>query len=211
MKGPSTVFLLVVALLGAFAIMCVAAPVGAWWLHHGERYDEEIAWVESFQPLMPMRSALDGTLDRLHRERIERELRAGRLDHAVQAVRAARAWARRSGRPLDPAVTDLGLETYTRAADRLARQGRLSLAADWNDTLFAFAVRDPDEHRRSAAVAAFAEGLDLRVRDGQPCAALARVQWAQHGLGGEVPEFGPEVEQRLQQLCDKSRRGGVTR
>ena len=210
MKGPGLLFFLVAAVLGAFALVWIAAPVGAVWLHHAERYDDEIAWLEQMQPLLPMGAALDPTIDRLEQENIRRELFAGRVDLAVVAVRAARSRAHRSGRPLDPQTAALGLETYARAADRMQQHGRLSLAADWNDTLFAFAVRDPDADHRNAAVAAFAEGLDLRVRDGQPCAALARYQWARKGLGGEVPQLGPEVEQRLTQLCADSR-GGASR
>jgi hypothetical protein len=203
-------FFFVAAVLGAFALVWIAAPVGALWLHHEQRYDEEIAWLEQMQPLLPMGAAFDPTIERLQQENIRRELFAGRVDRAVVAVRGARARARRTGRPLDAQTAALGLETYTRAADRMQQHGKLSLAADWNDTLFAFAVRDPDPDHRNAAVAAFVEGLDLRVRDGQPCAALARYQWAQRGLGGEVPQLGPEVEQRLTQLCTDSH-GGASR
>ena len=45
--------LLVVSLLGALAIVWVAAPVRAWWLHRDARYDEEIVWLEGVQPLLP--------------------------------------------------------------------------------------------------------------------------------------------------------------
>ena len=208
MKGPAVAFFFVAAVLGAIAIVWLAAPVGAWWLHRTGRYDEEIAWLEQVQPLLPLGHLLDPTLDRLERDDIRRELFAGRVDRAVVAARAARGRSRRTGRPLDAETTGLVIETYARAADRMERHGRLSLAADWNDTLFTFAVRDADADRRNAAIAAFVEGLDLRVRDGQPCAALARVQWARKGLGGQVPQLGPDVDQHLEQLCAQSRGEG---
>ena len=57
-------------------------------------------------------------------------------------------------------------------------------------------------------IAAFMEGLDLRVRDGKPCEALARVEWARRGLGGEIPGLDPAVGQSLVMRCDESRRPG---
>src|SRR5262249_31341991 len=101
---------------------------------------------------------------------------------------------------------EVGLETYTRAADRMQRHGRLSLAADWNDTLFVFAVRDPDPKHRAAASAAFVEGLGLRVKDGRPCDVLARVAWAERGVGGEIPDVDPAIEQSLTARCDEVKR-----
>jgi len=129
----------------------------------------------------------------------------------VAAMRKARARSRARGeRPAEPLI-EVGLETYTRAADRMQRHGRLSLAADWNDTLFSFAVRDPDPKHRAAAAAAFIEGLGLRVRDGKPCEALARVSWAKRGLGGEIPDFDPAVETSLTSRCEEQQRvsGGM--
>ena len=96
----------------------------------------------------------------------------------------------------DPQLTVLGMETYARAADRMLQRGRPDLAADWNDSLFVFAVRDPDPRNQSAALGALLDGVDLRVKDGKPCAALARVQWARQGLGGEVPGLDPALEPR---------------
>jgi hypothetical protein len=88
----------------------------------------------------------------------------------------------------------------------MERHGRLSLAADWDDTLFVFAVRDPEPRRRAAASAAFLEGLGLRVRDGRPCDALARVQWAKRGLAGQIPDLDPALESSLIARCTEQRR-----
>lgn len=198
---------LALLVLVAAAVVALAAPIGAWWYHRQNDLDAEIAWVESFRPVTPWRAAVDASLDRLYRERVEVEIRAGRLDRAVQAMRLARRRVRSLSRPADPRLTAIGLETYTRASDRLARGGRLLAAADWCDTLFVFAVRDPDQRSREQAVAAFMEGLELRVRARQPCAALARLQWAKRGLGGEVPSVGPAVETDLARRCAAAQGG----
>lgn|GEM_PF-7027893 len=196
--------LFVVAVAAATALAWAAAPLGAWWLHRAARFDEEIAWLEDLRGVLPFGAALDPLLDARRRERVERELRAGRVDRAVQGMRAARA-ALAARRAHDPALVPLGLETYTRAADRMARHGRRDRAADWNDTLFVFAVRDPDENARRQAAAAFLEGLDLRVQDGRPCAALARLRWAERGLGGLVPGMPPGLAEELEARCAASR------
>ena len=52
---------------------------------------------------------------------------------------------------------------------------------------------------------AFQEALDLRVRNGEPCQALARIQWAKRGLGGQIPGFQPSIEEDLQIQCRQSR------
>jgi hypothetical protein len=111
----------------------------------------------------------------------------------------------------DDELVSLGVEVCTRAADRLERNGRLSAAADWNDSLFVLAVRAGDERMRIAAVAAFVEGLDLRTRDGQPCAAVARVEWARRGLGGEIPGFSQAMQSDLEARCTRARMGGRAR
>ena len=121
-------------------------------------------------------------------------------------MRRARARLRARGERPDVGLVDIGLETYTRAADRMQRHGRLSLAADWNDTLFVFAVRDQDPRHRAAAAAAFVEGLGLRVKDGKPCEALARVAWARRGLGGEIPDVDPAIERSLAARCQEQTR-----
>jgi hypothetical protein len=171
----------------------------------------EIRWMEGLEPLRVWDPGRHARIDARYREWVEVELRAGRIDQAVAAMRKARARSRARGeRPAEPLI-EVGLETYTRAADRMQRHGRLSLAADWNDTLFSFAVRDPDPKHRAAAAAAFIEGLGLRVRDGKPCEALARVSWAKRGLGGEIPDFDPAVETSLTSRCEEQQRvsGGM--
>ena len=183
-----------------------AAVGGAWWLHRHDRLDDEIAWLETFRPFVPWDRAVEAQVDRLFEERVRRALDQERLDRAVQALRLARGRARSRGIPPGPDLTSLGIETFTRAADRLEARGRLDLAADWDDTLFVFAVRAQRGHQRFAAVAAFIEGLDLRVRAGDPCAALDRVVWARRGLGGEIPGFQPSVEEDLAKQCAGSRR-----
>ena len=58
----------------------------------------------------------------------------------------------------------------------------------------------------SPALPRFMEGLDLRVRDGKPCAALSRVQWAKRGLGGVIPGVGMNLEEDLTMQCAQQRR-----
>jgi hypothetical protein len=172
---------------------------------------DEIRWAEGLEPVRVWDPGRHARIDARYREWAGSELRAGRIDQAVQVVRRARARARARGERPAPGLVEIGLETYTRAADRLQRHGRLTLAADWNDTLFAFAVRDPEPRHRAAAVAAFLEGLGLRVRDGRPCDALSRVTWAKRGLGGEIPDLDPAVEASLASRCEEQQRvsGGI--
>ena len=172
---------------------------------------DEIRWMEGLEPVRVWDPGRHARIDARYREWAEAELRAGRIDQAVLALRKARARARARGERPAEALVEIGLETYTRAADRMQRHGRLSLAADWNDTLFAFAVRDPDPRHRAAASAAFLEGLGLRVKDGKPCEALARVSWAKRGLGGEIPNLEPAVEASLASRCEEEQRvsGGI--
>jgi hypothetical protein len=203
MKG--LVFLLVAVVSIAILIEVVAIG-GAWILHRQDNIDDEIAWLETLQPIMVWDRAVGGQIDRLYRERIRRELDTDRLDRAVHALRLARGRAQSQGLKPDPDLTSLGIETFTRAADRVEAHGELERAADWDDSLFVFAVRAQEPHHRFAAVAAFVEGLDLRVRAGKPCAALDRVVWARRGLGGEIPGFQPNVEEDLRNQCRPARR-----
>jgi hypothetical protein len=172
---------------------------------------DEIRWAEGLEPVRVWDPNRHARIDARYRDWVERELRAGRIDLAVQAMRRARARAKARGLKPDAALIDVGLETYTRAADRMQRHGQLSRAADWNDTLFVFAVRDPDPRHRAAASAAFLEGLGLRVKDGKPCDALSRVAWARKGLGGEIPDLDPAVEASLSARCEEQQRvsGGM--
>jgi hypothetical protein len=199
--------LLVALMIVGLAFVAGATVVGrAWWLHRAHRYDDEIAWLESTRALAPFDTGLDAQIARLYRERVRYELDQGTLPDAMKAFRVARTQVMRSGREIDKDLMALGIECYTRAADHVKSLGRLSAAADWDDSLFVLAVRAGEPHHRYAATAAFMEGLDLRVQDGQPCAALARVEWAKRGLGGVVPQLPPEAEPDLVRQCDVMRR-----
>jgi hypothetical protein len=197
--------LVIGALILAVVVEAVAIG-GAWWLHRGGQLDEEIEWLEQLRPALSWDGAYETQVDRLYRERVRRELDGDRLDKAVAALRLARGRALARGQGPDRDLTSLGIETFTRAADRMEAHGRLSTAADWDDSLFVLAVRASEPHHRFAAVAAFIEGLDLRSRDGRPCEALSRVEWAKRGLGGQIPGFQPSVEEDLRIQCERSRR-----
>src|SRR5215831_17502601 len=192
---------LVITLLVIAVVIESVALGGAWALHRQAKFEQEIHWLESMRPVLGWDKGYERQIDRLYRDRIRRELDADHLDKAVSAFRLARARAKSRSGPPDADLVSLGIETFTRAADRLESHGRLMLAADWDDSLFVFAVRSPQPHHRFAAVAAFVEGLDLRSRAGDPCAALAHVEWAKKGLGGEIPGFQPSVEEDLQIQC----------
>lgn len=203
MKG---LIIVVVAVLSIAILIEVCAIGGAWLLHRQGRLDDEISWLQTVQPIMVWDRAVEGQIDRLYRERVRHELDSDRLDRAVHALRLARGHVRSRGIKPDPDLTSLGIETFTRAADRVEAHGQLSRAADWDDSLFVFAVRAQEPHHRFAAVAAFVEGLDLRVRAGDPCGALDRVLWARRGLGGEIPGFQESVAEDLSNQCRSSRR-----
>src|SRR5215831_15542742 len=172
------------ALLVVIACLEITVLASAWTLHHAGRFDDEIAFLEAWEPVRVWEPGRHKVIDQRYLDRVRAELLASRLDRAARAARLARARFRARGRAGDPELLAVGMEVCTRAADRLERSGRLSAAADWNDSLFVLAVRAPEERMRNTAIAAFTEGLDLRVRDGKPCDALSRVQWAQRGLGG---------------------------
>ncbi|HYM82281.1 MAG TPA: hypothetical protein VEY91_12835 [Candidatus Limnocylindria bacterium] len=200
-----------VAALVVVVLLQVAAMGGAAYFHGQKRYDDEIAWLEGLQPALVWERGIDRELDKRYRERLAAALQTGRLDRAVHAFRQARARTHALGVKPDRELTALGIETLTRSADRVERHGRLSAAADWDDSLFVFAIRAEEPHHRYAALAAFIEGLDLRLRDGKPCAALARVEWAKRGLGGEVPGLQANIEEDLRVQCEVSRRRGRSR
>lgn len=202
----------VVAVLSLAVVVAVAALLleggafgGAWAMHSHELYDDEIRWLQGLQPLMRWEKGVARLIARREHERIERALQADRVDRAVHLFRAARAQALTSGTTMDPALLMLGIETYRRASDRMAKHGRFSDAADWEDSLLVLAIRAPAPEHRYAALAGFMEGLELRVRDGKPCAALAHVQWAKRGLGGVVPGMPDNVEEDLTQQCAQQR------
>jgi hypothetical protein len=193
------------ALLVLAACLEITAQAGAWSLHRAGRFDDEIAFLETWEPVRVWEPGRHKVIDQRYLDRVRAELMASRLDRAARAARLARARFRARGRAADPELLALGMEVCTRAADRLERAGRLSAAADWNDSLFVLAVRANEPRMRNAAVAAFTDGLDLRVRDGKPCDALSRVQWAEKGLGGEIPGFSARATNELEERCARSR------
>jgi hypothetical protein len=194
------------ALVAAVALVEAVNLGGEAVLRAGGRIEDEIRWLEALEPVRVWDLGRHVRIATRYRHCAESELRAGRVDRAVQVMRRARARSRARHESMDPALVRIGLEAYTQAADRMERHGRFSIAADWNDTLFVFAVRDPEPRHRAAAAAAFVEGLSLRVRDGKPCAALWRVAWARKGLGGEIPDFDPAIESSLATRCEEQRR-----
>jgi hypothetical protein len=211
LKVSAALVITALVVLIAFALTEAVSLAGQIGARLGGRGEDEIGWLEAMEPIRVWDPGRHAQIERRYREWIERELRADRIDRAVRVVRMARERARTRREPLQGALVELGLETYTRAADRVERHGRLSLAADWNDTLFVFAVRSPEPRFRAAATAAFVEGLELRTRDGRPCEALARVAWAKRGLGGEIPGFEAYIEENLGMRCEQSRRGTTGR
>ena len=203
---PLVALLTLVLAIAVVALVAEAGAFGGAWIMHGrELYDDEIRWLQGFEPIMRWEKGVARLTARRERERIERALQSDRLDRAVQLFRAARSRVRTAGGALDTDLMMLGIETYRRAADRMAKHGRLSEAADWGDSLLVLAIRAPAPEHRYAALAGFMEGLELRVRDGKPCEALARVRWAKHGLGGAVPGMAGNVEEDLANQCAQQR------
>lgn len=200
------VFLILFTLM-VIAALEITALAGAWSLHRDSKFEQEIAWLEAWEPFRVWEPGRHKVIDSRYLDLVRGELLAGRLDRAAAAARLARRRYRSEGRANDVELLSVSVEVCTRAADRLERNGRLIPAADWNDSLFVIAVRAPDARLRSAALAAFVEGLDLRTRAGDPCAALARVDWARRGLGGSIPGFSSRTEQELQERCARSRSG----
>lgn len=209
MKGMVVLISLVLAVAVAALLAEACTFGGAWILHGRELYDDEIGWLEAMAPGMRWEKGVARLIARRERERIERALATDRIDRAVHLFQDARVRARAVGGPIDPTLTGLGIEIYRRASDRMAKHGRLSEAADWGDSALVLAIRAPVPEQRYAALAGFMEGLDLRVRDGKPCAALARVQWAKRGLGGAVPGMADNVEEDLAMQCAQQRRSVV--
>ncbi len=209
---PLVVLLTLALAIAVAALFAEAGAFGGAWITHGRGlYDDEIRWLEGFQPLMRWEKGVARLIARRERERIERALQADRLDRAVHLFRAARSQASVSGGAMDPSLMMLGIETYRRASDRMSKHGRLSEAADWGDSLLVLAIRAPAPEHRYAALAGFMEGLELRVRDGKPCAALSRLQWAKRGLGGVIPGISANVEEDLTLQCTQQRRSAARR
>jgi hypothetical protein len=172
-----------------------------------DRITEEIALLTEAERMVPWGRGIGDRLDDALLRRAEQGLESDRLDVAARGFREAWPRLKARGKGQDERVLTLAVTTFARASERLRRQGRPSLAADFNDSLFVYAVRAPSPLHRSAALQAFTEGLNLRVQDGRPCAALARIEWARRGLGGVVPGLHPSVEQALRLQCERSRRG----
>jgi hypothetical protein len=168
---------------------------------------EEIAFLMEAEPMVPWGRGIGGRLDDALLRQAEHGLQVDRLDVAARGFRQAWPRMKARGKAQDDRVLALAVTTFARASERLRRQGRLSLAADFNDSLFVYAVRAPDALHRHAALQAFTEGLNLRVQDDRPCAALARVEWAKRGLGGVVPGMDPSIEHSLAAQCARARRG----
>jgi hypothetical protein len=205
-KGLVSLLILITVVAALGLLVEAAAFCGAWVHHQRELYDDEIAWLEAFEPALPWDRGVGRLIAKRQRERVERALYADRLDRAVHLFREARTRALTTSVPMEQELMTLGIETFRRAGDRMAKHGRFSEAADWDDSMFVLAIRAPAAHQRYTALAGFMEGLDLRVRDGKPCDALSRVQWAKRGLGGEVPGMRPNVEEDLTVQCGQQRR-----
>lgn len=207
MKALFVLFALALAVALTGLLLEAAAFGGAFILHQRSLYDDEIRWLDGFRPTMRWERGVERLATRRRAERIERALRGDRIDRAVHLFREARQRARRTREGIDPEMMALGIETFRRAANRMVRHGRLSEGANWLDSLFVLAIRAPAPHQRYMALSGFVEGLDLRVRDGKPCAALARVRWAKQGLGGTVPGLADNIEEDLAQQCRPSGAG----
>jgi hypothetical protein len=207
---PLAALITLVLVIAIGALLAEAGTFGcAWFMHGHELYDDEIRWLENCQPWMRWEKGVSRLIAQRERERIERALADDRIDRAVHLFQDERVRARTTGGVLDPALTTLGIEIFRRAADRMAKHGRLSEAADWGDSALVLAIRAPSPEQRYAALAGFMESLDLRVRDGKPCAALARVRWAKQGLGGTVPGMADNVEEDLAMQCAQQRRAAA--
>lgn len=202
---------IVLALVLALLVFEATILVYAWSLHRAGRYDAEISWLETMQRFVPWERGMEAQIAKLYRDRVRRDLSANRVDLAMRAFREARRREMSRSRKFDRELMALGIECYTRAADHVERLGRRSQAADWDDSLFVLAIRANEPHHRFAASAAFLEGVELRVQDGRPCEALARVAWAKRGLGGEVPGLPANLEGDLTARCAADRRTGGRR
>lgn len=175
-------------------------------LENEGRLDEEIAFLREAEGLVPWAGGVGRRLDDALLRRVEQGLEADRLDLAARGFREAWPRMKARGKGQDERVLTLAVTTFARASERLRLQGRPNLAASYNDSLFVYAVRAPEAVHRRAALQAFTEGLNLRVQAGDPCGALARVEWAKRGLGGVVPGMDPSIEHSLAAQCARARR-----
>lgn len=197
--------LIVVAALAAVFLLEPFVLNAASGLESDGKSDQEVALLQDAEKYVPWSGRIKSRLDDALLRRTENALQADRLDQAAKAWRHAWARARARGHAGEKRVMNAGVTVYARSAQRLYEHGELELAADWNDSLFVLAVRAPIEEHREAALLAFVEGLDYRVEAGKPCAALARVQWAEKALGGLIPGFDEAIEVELDADCRKQR------
>lgn len=193
--------------LGAFMMVEPYVLNRASELDRQGNFAEEIALLREAERMVPWGSRIPERLDDALLRQAEQGLQSDRLDVAARGFREAWPRMKSRGKAQDSRVMSLAVTTFARGAERLRRQGHLSLAADFDDSLFVYAVRAPDPLHRAAALRAFTEGLNLRVQDGKPCAALSRLQWARSGLGGVIPGFDPSIEQELMERCLRAKRG----
>jgi hypothetical protein len=106
-----------------------------------DQHDEEIAWLEGWRPVLVWDGALEGQIDKLYRARVRRDLDASQIDHAVLSLREARAHVGHQAERFDSELMALGIETFTRAADKMEARGLLAVAA-WDEPL-RMAIRAP--------------------------------------------------------------------
>jgi hypothetical protein len=172
------------------------------------KFAQEIAMLGEAERMVPWGRGIGDRLDDAYLRQAEQGLQADRLDVAARGLREAWPRMKARGKAGSDRVMTLAVTTFARASERLQKQGRLGLAADFNDSLFVYAVRAADPMHRAAALAAFREAIQLRVQNGQPCAALARVEWAKRGLNGVIPGFDPAEEQQVANQCARARRIG---
>ena len=193
--------LIIVASLAAVFLLEPFVLNSASGLERDGNVDREVKLLTDAERFVPWSGNIKQRLDDALLRRTEQALQADRLDVAAQAWRDAWARARARGFAEEERVMQAGVTVYARSAQRLRDHGELELAADWNDSLFVFAVRAPDEMHREAALAAFVEGLAYRAEAGNACAAVGRIEWARNGLGGEIPGFDPAIEQDMRAAC----------
>ena len=181
---------------------------------------DEIGWMEGLEPLRVWDAGRHARIDARYREWAESELRAGRVDQAVKVMRRARARLRARGERPDVALVDIGLETYTRAADRMQRHGRLSLAADWKakamESIRTTLTTTPLRlHRTEATISsATPPAREGRAGWGEYSSGREEVEvmrrgdsaWARRGLGGEIPDVDPAIERSLAARCQEQTR-----
>src|SRR5690349_15635941 len=100
---------LVLFMLVVLAVLEIVALAGGWSLHHDGKYDEEIAWMEGWEPVRAWDPGRVKAIESRYLDRIRGELMAGRLDKAASAMRLARRRFRADGKPNDPDLVSLSV------------------------------------------------------------------------------------------------------